>query len=159
MNLNDALLWGFLATVLLTATLAASQGIGWSRISIPFILGTMFTPDRNRATTIGLLVHFFNGWLFAFVYVLVFESMHRASWWLGAAGGFLHGLFVLLIVLPTLPAFHPRMATESYGPTPTRMLQPPGFLALHYGRHTPLATLVAHVGYGALLGGFYHLMP
>ena len=33
----------------------------------------------------------------------------------------------------------------------------PGFLALHYGRRTPLATLFAHLAYGGILGAFYHL--
>ena len=32
-----------------------------------------------------------------------------------------------------------------------------GFLALNYGRRTPLVALLAHVIYGAILGAFYHL--
>jgi hypothetical protein len=76
---------------------------------------------------------------------------------LGAIGGVLHGLFVLLVLMPLLPGLHPRMASERQGPTPTRALQPPGFLALHYGRQTPIVTLLAHIAYGALIGAFYHL--
>ncbi|MBI4512523.1 MAG: hypothetical protein HY702_00295 [Gemmatimonadetes bacterium] len=38
-----------------------------------------------------------------------------------------------------------------------RALEPPGFLALNYGRQTPLLSLLAHVVYGAVLGGFYRL--
>jgi hypothetical protein len=33
------------------------------------------------------------------------------------------------------------------------LLEPPGFLMLNYGRGSPLASLVAHVAYGALVGG------
>jgi hypothetical protein len=36
-------------------------------------------------------------------------------------------------------------------------LQPPGFLALNYGRRTPLVTVAAHLLYGAILGAFYRL--
>jgi hypothetical protein len=157
MSVGSILLWGFLATLVLTGTLAASQGLGLSRMSLPFMLGTLVTPDRSRAMLVGFGMHFMNGWLFALIYALVFESLCRATWWLGAVGGLVHGLFVLLVLLPLLPEVHPRMATERQGPTPTRMLQPPGFLALHYGRRTPLATLIAHIAYGAILGAFYRL--
>jgi len=37
------------------------------------------------------------------------------------------------------------MASEQRGPEPTRALEPPGVLALNYGRQTPVVTLVAHV--------------
>ena len=49
------------------------------------------------------------------------------------------------------------MASELRGPEPTKALEPPGFLALNYGRRTPLVTLVAHAVYGLILGAFYHL--
>jgi hypothetical protein len=34
------------------------------------------------------------------------------------------------------------------------LLEPPGFLLLNYGVRTPLVTLLAHLAYGALVGGF-----
>jgi hypothetical protein len=60
-----------------------------------------------------------------------------------------------LAILPLLPGLHPRMATERDGPTPTRQLQPPGFMGLHYGRQTPTVELIAHIAYGIILGVFY----
>jgi hypothetical protein len=59
--------------------------------------------------------------------------------------------------MPALPAFHPRMATEGWGPEPTRQLEPPGNLALNYGLSTPIVTLLAHLVYGGILGAFYPL--
>ena len=159
MNLVSIALWGFIATIVLTTTLAASQWLGWTRMAIPFMLGTMFTPDRARAAWLGFVVHFLNGWVFALVYALVFEDLRLAAWWLGAMGGLVHAAFGLLVIIPLLPAIHPRMASEDRGPTPTRQLQPPGFLALHYGRRTPIVTVVAHIGYGVVLGAFYTLSP
>jgi hypothetical protein len=35
------------------------------------------------------------------------------------------------------------------------MLQPPGFLALNYGKRTPLVTVVAHIVYGAIVAAAY----
>ncbi len=157
MNPGSILLWGFVATIVLTTIMAMSQGLGLSRMSIPFMLGTMFTPDRERAKLVGFGIHCMNGWLFALMYALAFEELGKATWWLGAAAGLTHGLFVLAAAMLLLPALHPRMASEQQGPTPTRQLQPPGFMAINYGRATPAAALIAHVTYGAILGAFYRL--
>ena len=155
MNWGSALLWGFVATVLLTGIMAGSQGARVTRMSIPYMLGSIFTADRDRARLYGTLVHFVNGWLFALVYVAAFEAWERASWWLGAAIGLIQALFVLTAGMSFLPGMHPRMAGETTGPTPTRQLEPPGFLALNYGTRTPVVVVVAHLAYGATLGAFY----
>jgi len=157
MNWRGSLLWGFVGTVFLTGLMSASQGLGLTRMSLPFMLGTMFTPNRDRAKLVGIGVHLLNGWLLALIYAAAFQSWRRAAWWLGACVGLVHGLFVLLVVMSVLPGLHPRMASEQRGPDPTRQLEPPGFLALHYGRRTPVALLAAHVIYGGILGAFYRL--
>lgn len=157
MNLPNILLWGFVATLVLSTILGASVGLGLSRISMPLILGTIFTANRSRANIIGFLLHLVMGWLFALVYGLMFESWGGATWWLGSLVGLAHGLVVLVAFLPLLPDAHPRMASEHHGPEPTRLLEPPGFLALNYGRRTPIVTLLAHVVYGLIIGAFYHL--
>src|SRR5688572_5617769 len=112
MNIPDILLWGFVGTVVLTTMMSASQGFGLTRISIPFLVGTMMTPDRDRAMIVGTAIHFVNGWLFAMVYGFAFESWHRATWWLGAGVGFVHAAFVLVVLMPIFPAMHPRMVSE-----------------------------------------------
>lgn len=157
MNFQSAVLWGFVATLLMTTVMASSVALGLSRMSLPFMLGTMVTPDRDRAPLYGFLLHLSNGWIFAFFYVAVFEAMGRADWLLGTAVGAAHGLVVLVAVMPLLPGLHPRMASEHHGPEPTRALEPPGFMALHYGRRTPVLSLLAHLVYGAILGSFYTL--
>ena len=47
------------------------------------------------------------------------------------------------------------MASEIRGPTAVRQLEPPGFLARNYGLATPFTSLIAHVVFGAILGGLY----
>jgi hypothetical protein len=157
MNVLDVLLGGFLATAAVAMALATAQGLGYSRVSFPLILGTMVTSDRNLAMPIGTAMHMVIGIIFAFLYAAIFDEVGSATVWFGVLLGIGHALFMLLIVLPLLPGLHPRMASELQGPTPTRQLQPPGFLALHYGRGTPLVTIMAHVLYGGLLGHFYHV--
>lgn len=157
MNLPSVLLWGFIATVVLTTILVTGQTLGITRIDMPFIIGSMFTPDRDRAKVYGYGFHLFNGLVFAILYALIFESLHKATWWLGAAAGLLQGIVVIVILLPLLPGVHPRMVSDSRGPEPTRLLEPPGFLATNYGRMTPLVTLLAHTIYGLIIGAFYAL--
>jgi hypothetical protein len=157
MNLSSWLLWGFVGTVVLTTILAGSQSLGMTRMNLPYLLGTMLVPDRDRAKLIGILFHFFNGWLFSLVYIAAFHAWGMATWWLGAATGLVHASFVLTVGMAVLPAMHPRMANEQYGPTVVRQLEPPGFLALHYGIRTPVSVLLAHAVFGAILGSFYSL--
>ncbi|HEY8133831.1 MAG TPA: hypothetical protein VII12_18270, partial [Thermoanaerobaculia bacterium] len=144
MNLPSILLWGFAATVVLTTLTIAGQSFGLTRIDIPFIVGTMFTPDRDRAKAIGYVVHLFNGWIFAIVYGLFFENVHVATWSFGTLLGTLQGIVVVVVILPLLPAVHPRMVSDFRGPEPTQLLEPPGFLARNYGRATPIITILAH---------------
>src|SRR5205823_3274575 len=87
MNWSSWLLWGFASTVVLTSILAGSQGLGFTRMNIPYLLGTIFTPNRDRAKLIGFFLHFVNGWIFSLIYVAAFQVLHRATWWLGAGIG------------------------------------------------------------------------
>lgn len=155
MNLPSILLWGFAATVVLTGMTIAAQSFGLTRIDLPFIIGTMVTANRDRAKVIGTAMHVVNGWIFAVVYALFFQQLHLATWWFGALIGVVQGLFVVVAVLPILPGMHPRMVSDFRGPEPTRLLEPPGFLAVNYGRATPLVLVLAHMVYGLILGMLY----
>jgi len=157
MNWKSWLLWGFVATVALTTVMAGSQGVRLTRMNLPYMLGAMFTPSRDRARIIGFGVHLLNGWVFSLGYVAAFQSWGRATWWAGAALGLLQALFVLTVIAPLLPAVHPRMASEQKGPTVTRQLEPPGFFALNYGVQTPVSIVLGHLIYGAILGACYSL--
>ncbi len=152
---GEALLWGFFATGVLTLLMSASQGFGVSRMSFPFMIGTMFTPRRRWAMILGFTLHFVFGTAFALLYALVFEGWSLATWWIGGLLGIFHGLFILIVIMPVLPDLHPRMASKHHGPAPTRQLEPPGFMALNYGHSTPTITLVSHIAYGVMLGAFY----
>jgi hypothetical protein len=156
-NVVGWLLWGFVATLVMTALMTAGQAARLTRMSLPYLLGTMITPDRDRAVLAGFAFHLVNGWLLALVYVAVFHSWGLATWWAGAAIGAVHAAFVLTFGMVMLPALHPRIASEQQGPTMRRQIEPPGFLALHYGIQTPVSLLVAHLVFGGLLGAFYQL--
>ncbi len=151
----EAIVGGLAGTVVLTTLLRAASELGLTRMDLPFLLGTAVTSDRVRAKAAGYALHFVFGLLFALAYYAVFLVIDRSGVLLGALLGFVHALFAgSALVNVLLPVVHPRMGTgfDAAGATP--LLEPPGFLLLNYGRETPLVTVVAHVVYGAIVGGF-----
>ena len=148
----ETALWSVFGSIVFTTMLAASQGFGFTRMNIPYLLGTMVTPDRDRARIYGVLMHFAIGLVISYLYLFAFHASHGATWWKGLAFGAVQGAFFLTFGVTLLPGLHPRMASEHEGPTVVRQLEPPGFLGLNYGTRTPISIMVAHLVWGTLLG-------
>ncbi len=148
----EIIIWGAIATLVMISIMYASQSLGWSRLNLPFLLGSFFADDRRSANVLGFALYFILGWFIAFFYYLIFDVLGTANWLVGALTGFVHGALLLTTFLPLLPYLHPRVASEYDGPDVVRKLEPPGFLGLHYGYRTPLVALVAQTVYGAILG-------
>jgi hypothetical protein len=157
LNVLGWAVWGFGATVILTVIMAGAQSLGLTRMALPFMLGSMFTVDIDKAKLYGMAVHMMNGLVFSLIYIGAFHLVGEATWYFGAAIGLVHALFVITAGMEFLPALHPRMASENRGPTVTPLLEPPGFLALNYGPQTPFAMVFAHIVFGGMLGTFYPL--
>jgi hypothetical protein len=150
-----ALVGGLVGTVVLTTLLRAASELGLTRMDLPFLLGTGVTDNRMRAKAVGYALHFGFGLVFALGYYAIFAVLDESGVLLGALLGLVHGLFAgSALVNILLPLVHPRMATGFTAAGEAPLLEPPGFLLRNYGRRTPLATIVAHVAYGAIVGGF-----
>jgi hypothetical protein len=147
------LTFGFVATAVLTAILVGAQLARQTRMDLPTMLGTLVTADLEKARFPGALIHFFIGQVFALFYASAFALLGRSGWLLGAVFGLVHGFLALTLLIPMLPAIHPRMASERTG-LELAVLEPPALFAQNYGRRTIFVTLVAHVTYGAILGAF-----
>jgi hypothetical protein len=150
-----AIVGGLAGTVVLTTVLRAASEFGLTRIDLPFLLGTAVTTDRVRAKALGYALHFVFGVFFALAYYAIFLVVGAAGVLLGGLFGFVHALFAgTALVSVLLPVVHPRMGTgfDAAGSAP--LLEPPGFMMLNYGRETPVVNVVAHVAYGAIVGGF-----
>ena len=155
MTIWGALTGGLVGTVVLTSALRVGQELGWTRMDLPLLLGTVFTSDRNRANVIGYAAHFVNGFLFALAYYGIFRAVGHAGWIFGAVLGLVHGVFASgALVTILLPAIHPHMGAPWTDASETPLLEPPGFLMRNYGERTAVASLLAHVAYGAIVGGF-----
>ena len=153
----EMIIWGAIATAAMTGLMQGAQGLGLSRLSIPFMVGAMFSGDRRIATVVGFAVYFIGGWIFAFVYFLILASLDLLNWWAGGLVGLLHGLLLLVAALPLFPLIHPRMTSDFDAPVARPVLEPPGFLGLHYGGGTPATMLLAQGVYGILIGGLHQV--
>jgi hypothetical protein len=141
--------------VILTSGLRLAQELGWTRMDLPLLLGTIFSEDRSRASVVGYAVHFANGLLFSLVYAAIFAAVGTAGWGLGLALGGVHAIFAGGgLVNGLLPAVHPRMGSPWTDAEETPLLEAPGFLLLNYGRATAVVTLLLHLAYGAIVGAF-----
>ena len=155
MSVSGALAGGFVGTLVLTTALRTANELGLTRVDLPFLLGTAMTGDRARAKAVGYLLHLAAGEMFALVYYAIFTAIDTSGWLLGALLGLLHGIVsATALVNILLPAVHPRMGSTLSAANSNPVLEPPGFLLRNYGRGTPIATLIAHVAYGAIVGGF-----
>jgi hypothetical protein len=158
MSIEGVLAGGFLGTLVLTTALRAANELGLTRVDLPFVLGTALTPDRGRAKAWGYLMHLVAGELFALVYYAIFVAIDSSGWLLGALFGLLHGIVsTTALVNVLLPVVHPRMGSTLTAADSSPLLEPPGFLMRNYGRGTPVVALLAHVAYGAIVGGFASL--
>jgi hypothetical protein len=158
MSVWGAIAGGFAGTLLLTTALRGANESNLTRMDLPFLLGTAFSTDRTEAKALGYILHFLAGMVFALVYYGIFLAIGQSGWLLGALFGLVHGLFSgTALVNVLLPLFHPRMGTPSTAAPSVALLEPPGFMMLNYGPQTPLASLVAHVAYGTVVGGFISL--
>ena len=153
MSVWGALAGGFIGTLVLTTALRSANELGLTRIDLPFLLGTAVT-RTGRAKALGYLMHLAAGELFALAYRDL--RRHRDER-LGARSAARTSPRNRLGDGPgdiLLPAVHPRMGNELTAANTSPLLEPPGFLLRNYGRGTPTATLLAHLAYGAIVGGF-----
>jgi hypothetical protein len=158
MSIWGALAGGFVGTLVLTTMLRGANELGLTRVDLPFLLGTAVTVDRARAKAVGYLLHLIAGEVFAVIYFAIFSAIDTNGWAIGALFGLLHGIVsATALVNILLPVVHPRMGSTLSAANSSPLLEPPGFLMRNYGRGTLIATLLAHIAYGAIVGGFIAL--
>ncbi len=153
--IGGAIAGGFVGTLVLATVLQVASELRLTRVDVPFLLGTALSSHRDRAKAIGWALQTALGLVFSVVYWAIFEAIGVSGWGIGAALGLLHGIITgTILVNVLLPAVHPRMGSASTAAGSSPLLEPPGFLLLNYGTATPVVTVLAHVAYGTIVGGF-----
>jgi hypothetical protein len=144
---------GLLGTLVLSTVLRAASELGFTRMDLPFLLGTVVTSRRVRAKAWGFALHLTIGIVFAVAYGAIFVAIGQSGIVFGGVLGALHAVFSgTTLVNVLLPIVHPRMGTSDSSAAETPLIEPPGFLMLNYGRNTFVVMLAAHIVYGAIIG-------
>lgn len=136
--LTASVVSGVIATILMSFFISVVSKSSWIPMSMPSIIGRIFSKNANDAKFIGWLFHIIAGVIFAFVYVyfLNFFSVLSSpvAMLVGSAFGVLHGFSLFFMLLPSLAEHHPDKSVRSVG----------GALALVY--------FFAHIVYGTMVG-------
>lgn len=147
-NVGSAILAGFVGTLAITALMYGGPVMGFPRMDIATMLGTMFVADMNTAFWLGMGIHFMMGSvILALIYAAIYRFLPGEPWLRGAIWGFVLWIMAQAVVMPMMGVIHPMIAS---GQMPT-----PGFFSLNMGIMAPIGSLIGHLVYGAILGALY----
>jgi uncharacterized membrane protein YagU involved in acid resistance len=148
MDWGNAVLAGIIATAVMTALMYLGKAMGMA-MDMPRMLGLMFVdPGSGAVAILGLVAHVMMGIVFAIVYVLLFRALGIAPrWQWGAVFGAVHGVLAGM-ALGMMPALHPRMGNGEELPAP-------GLFGHNLGAAVPMAVVLLHVVFGAVVGMTY----
>jgi hypothetical protein len=129
------LIGGIVGTAAMTALLLFPRWLGIGKIDVIPAVGALITGKEEHAFSIGYIVHFTSGIIFAYIYwgILLLMKM-PIVWWAFGMAGFIHGIVVMLLVSITIMEHHPIARYHERGPM------------------TGLAQLLAHIVYGVVVG-------
>ncbi|MGA7394812.1 MAG: DUF6789 family protein [Terrimicrobiaceae bacterium] len=135
------LIGGIVGTVAMSAFLLLPRWLGIGKIDVIPAVGALITGKTENAFSIGYIVHFASGIVFAYIYwgLLLLMKMPLV-WWAFAMAGCIHGIVVMLLVCITVMEHHPIARYHERGPM------------------TGLAQLIAHIVYGVVVGLIVHAL-
>jgi hypothetical protein len=129
------LIGGVVGTAVMTALLLFPRWLGFGKIDVIPAVGALITGKAENAFSIGFIVHFASGIIFAYIYLGILLLMKMPIvWWGFAMAGFIHGIVVMLLVCIVVMEHHPVARYHDRGPM------------------TGLAQLLAHIAYGVVVG-------
>ncbi len=130
-----------MGTAAMSVLLLFPRWLGIGKIDVIPAVGALITGKAENALSIGYVVHFVSGIIFAYVYwgLLVLMKI-PIVWWAFGMAGFIHGIVVMLLVCITVMEHHPIARYHERGPM------------------TGLAQLFAHIVYGVVVGLIVHAL-
>ncbi len=145
-ELVSVVITGLIATAVMSTALYAVHWRGFANADMINAVGSLFTRSETDALTVGLVVHFLSGVIFAVLYVgfwsvLAVDSV-QVYLMLGLLTGFAHGFVVSFLLVAVVAQHHPIERFRNAGI---------GVAAAH---------MLVHVGYGAVVGlsaGYFQL--
>jgi hypothetical protein len=147
-----AIIWGVVATFAFTLFSMMGTAMGMTRMDLLDLLGSMMAaPHTVTARAIGAVIHHVNGALLAVAWAYGASLVGAPANWASAlVWGFILWLLALLM-MTTIGAVHPAIRRGQQ--------DDPGPAATHFGRMTPVGSLLGHLVYGIVLGLTYQTWP
>lgn len=147
-----AIIWGIVATFAFTLFSMMGAAMGMTRMDLLDLLGSMMaTPHTSTARRIGAAIHHMNGALLAVAWAYGAALIGAPANWASAlVWGFILWLLALLM-MTTIGPVHPAIRHGQQ--------DDPGPAATHFGRMTPVGSLLGHLVYGIVLGLTYQTWP
>lgn len=144
-----AVVAGVVGTAAFTVMGYAGPLIGFPKMDIATLLGTMFVSDPGAAFVPGMLMHFMIGLILALGYAFLFARWLPGEPWLrGTIYGLVPWLMAMVIVMPMMALVHPMVRSG--------MMPDPGFFLVGMGTvMAPIGSLIGHLVYGAIVGAIY----
>jgi uncharacterized protein DUF6789 len=147
-----AIIWGLVATFAFTLFSMMGTAMGMTRMDLLDLLGSILAaPHTSTSRAIGAVIHHMNGALLAVAWAYGTALIGAPAHWASAlVWGFILWLLALLM-MTTIGAVHPAIRRGQQ--------DDPGPAATHFGRMTPVGSLLGHLVYGLVLGLTYHTWP
>lgn len=139
---------GFLATLAMTTIMYVLPVLHLGQVDAPLWTARLFITDPVLAAAAGLTMHLFVGFGYAWIFARHVEPRLATG---PMRAGLIYGLalwmFAQMIAVPSLGALADFIRDSTAAS--------PGFLAARLGFGAALASLVAHLAYGSVLGFVY----
>jgi hypothetical protein len=167
-DLIAALVAGLVATMAMTVVMGFAKSRGFTRMpSFELVMGSVVSSDPEQARKAGLLIHYglIGTLVLGIGYGGIFAMLDSATWLDGVIVGLVHGFVVGMLIMPALPALHPRVepALAGAGGVVVRArdgvhVKPPGVLGKDWGDGTPAGVVAGHVVFGIVAALVYGLL-
>jgi hypothetical protein len=148
MNVFDAIIAGLVGTVAISMVMAMAPKMGMPKMDIVDMLSTMFgKPNR----TLGWMMHFMMGIIFALIYSFIWSiGVGSATWLFGLIFGAIHWLIVGM-VMGMIPMMHVGIKNGEVGAPGLWMTNNGGLMAFVGG-------LMGHMVFGLVVALIYNLL-
>lgn len=146
------IIWGIVATFAFTLFSMMGMAMGMTRMDLLDLLGsTMAAPHTPTSRAIGAATHHVNGALLAMAWAYGAALVGAPANWASALVWGVILWLLALLMMTTIGAVHPAIRRGQQ--------DDPGPAATHFGRLTPVGSLLGHLVYGIVLGLTYQPWP
>lgn len=149
---TGALVWGAVAALAMSLTIAIGRSIGITTMNLLDLLGSLIAPRGTGASWfVGLLIHMATGAVLAVAGAYSIVLLGFEVTWLSAGIWAAFVSLLALLMMSSLGVVHPKIRRHEQ--------VDPGPAAVHFGALTPVGVVLAHLVYGAVLGLLYNAWP